>query len=128
MQDQSIDAFMHTLECAKGFNMPKLMACCEHHICADPLQRFQPLSARLGDALPPSAVTRIADCLQVAIQKMAARLVAVQGFSAHYCCKDLVAAFVNVPRSGNPSSENFARGMLGKYAPSPKDFLEMTQQ
>ena len=78
MQDQSLDTFKDTLLSARAFSMPKLLACCEHYIAADPQQRFQPVSAHLGDVLHPSTVTRIADSLQVAIRRMGKQLETLQ--------------------------------------------------
>ena len=131
MQDQCLDTFMHTLECAVRFGMPRLLACCEHHISVDPKKRFQPISAHLGGLLPHSSVTRVADSLQGAIQGMAAKLAYEQrslgSSSAYDSGRNAIGAVGNLPcwKYGKSSSEDFARAFLSKYVPSPKSFLEM---
>ena len=35
LQSKSKEAFLEILDAAVMFNMPKLLACCEHHIAAD---------------------------------------------------------------------------------------------
>ena len=74
MQDRPLEVFWHMLECATVYDMPKLLACCEHHLAIDPLQRFKvlPASFSLGQQLPGCSLLRVADALRAAFHKMAA--------------------------------------------------------
>ena len=137
MQAQSLDTFKHTLICAKAFTMPKLLACCEHHISLDSCQDFHPLSARLGNVLSPSSLTRIADSYQLAMQRMAAKLAplrfSIEGNSCTpTCCQmeRLIAAmmFGVINRSLVMSGNDIASAMLCQYMPSPKELLVMAEQ
>jgi hypothetical protein len=61
------------LECATAYDIPKILACCEHHLAIDPLQRFKvlPASFSLGQQLPGCSLLRVADALRAAFHKLA---------------------------------------------------------
>ena len=71
MQDQSLEAFMHTLDSACLLDMPKLLACCEHHICADPKQRFGLKQLQLSRQFATTSALRVPEGLRMACQRMA---------------------------------------------------------
>ena len=73
MQDKPLEVFWHMLDCASVYNMPKLLACCEHHLAIDPLQRFKVLPASFASEqqLPGCSLLRVADALRAAFHKMA---------------------------------------------------------
>ena len=73
LQDKAPEVFWHMLECATVYGMPKLLACCEHHLATDPLQRFQilPASFPSGQYLPGCSLLRVADGLRAAFHSMA---------------------------------------------------------
>ena len=124
MQDQSLDGFMHIMDCALQFDMPKLLACCEYHIAADPLQRFQPVSLRLRDALPNGSVLRIAEGLASAFETMAASP------QCHcVCCRKGRAGInISVPTCASCTGKDLARALLWKYVPGPSSFLLMAHE
>ena len=131
-----MEAFLHILFSALLCDMPKLLACCDHHIAADPQQSFQPISLRLKHLLPISSALRIAEGLCVAFQRMAADHAAADQSQRCECecCRRNRQGF----RSGQTISRGpqiracYSKGIAGatlnKYVPGPKEFLEMAQQ
>ena len=136
MQDQSVEAFLHILDSTVLCDMPKLLACCQHHISADPQQRFQPISLRLKRLLPVSSALRIAEGLRVAFQRMAADHAAADQSQRCECkcCRRNRQSF----RSGKTisrgphicacSRQGISGATLSKYVPGPKEFLEIAQR
>ena len=70
MQNASFDDFLHTLDCATNYKMPKLLACCEYYIATAPIGRFQAELSSLKHPLPISSALRIAAGLRVAFRKV----------------------------------------------------------
>ena len=132
MQDQSLDAFMHILDCAVVCDMPKLLACCEHHIAADPQQRFQPISLCLKHLLPISSALHIAEGLHLAFQNMAADHAAEDHSHACDCgcCRHIMQGNRSRKTSHSCicSRQGIAGATLSRYMPGPKEFLEMAQR
>lgn len=128
MQDQSFEGFTHILECASRLDMPKLLACCEYHIAADPLHRFRPVASCLGNVLPLSSFFRVAEGLSRGFETMAANSAPSDVNCSCECCKrSRKGVCICVP--GCPSSsKKCARALRGKYLPGPRDFLQMAQQ
>ena len=100
---QDVEVFLQFLDSAIRCGMPKLLACCEHHIAADPQQRVEQKSARLEQLLPVSSTLRIAQGLRMALYRLAA---------------DNAAA----------DSKGIEGVLLSKYVPGPKEFFQMAQQ
>ncbi len=103
---QDTEVFLQTLDSAVRCGMPKLLACCEHHIAADPQQWSQQNSSHQEQLLPISSALRIAQGLRMALHRMAAD----------------DAAADQSRRKGNKGVP------LSKYVPGPKEFLQMAQQ
>ena len=102
---QDVEVFLQTLDSAVHCEMPKLLACCEHHIAADPQQRFQQDSSGLEQLLPVSSALRIAQGLRMALHRIAAD---------------------NAPADQN-QSKGSAGVSLRKCVPGPKEFYQMAQ-
>ena len=66
-----MDGFMHIVDAAVRFNMPKLLACCEYYIAVNRRQEFTPISLRLKE-IPVSSLLRIAEAALAAYQRGAA--------------------------------------------------------
>ena len=103
---QDLEAFLQTLDAAVSCDMPKLLACCEHHIAADSQQKLQPKIARLEQLLPISSALRIAQGLRMALQRMVEEYAAAED---------------------QDQSKGTVTVMLSKYLPGPKQFLQMAQ-
>ena len=132
MQVKSMDEFMHILDCAIVFEMPKLLACCEHHICTDTSQRFQPMLSRSDRSisLPLSSALRIAKGLQVAFQEIAKDPAASrpdQGSKCGDCdtCRRQIR--YGSGRGPDRCRKHGSDAVLRKYMPSPKEFFEMAR-
>lgn len=69
MQGLSQKAFMQMLNAAVSCGMPKLLACCEYYIAADPLDRFG-LSSLLSmeGSLPERSTMRITAALRLVLK------------------------------------------------------------
>ena len=136
MQDQSLDVFMHILDCAIVCDMPKLLACCEYHIAADPQQRFQPISLRPWHLLPISSALRIAEGLRLAFQNMAADHAAedLSQVCDCGCCRHNKQGIRSRKTSSRESRfclcsrQGIAGATLSRYMPGPKEFLEIAQR
>ena len=60
---------MQTLDAALSYSMPKLLACCEYYIAADPSDKFGlPDLLRLGKSLPKHSALRIIAALREALK------------------------------------------------------------
>ncbi len=126
MQEKSVDAFMHLLDCAVVFEMPKLLACCEHHICIDPKQRFQPMRCSAHYLLPTSSALRIANGLRTAFQMIGNNpyICNIQTCTHEDCrCTGCERFKCRYPRGVDTGKCICVR--LSSYMPSSKQFLAM---
>ena len=120
MQDKSINEFVHIMKCANAFGMPKLLACCGHHIAVYLDTSFEPGPSAL---LPTwmCSMLRIAGGLREVKPKILA-----QNFSQSCncrCCwydRNTKARGCTCPRPAIEDAEEFN--------PCPKVFLDMAQQ
>lgn len=73
LQSKSKEAFLEMLDAAAMFDMPKLLACCEHHIAANILkiddQMRLPSEYKLEEHVPILSALRIAKALRLALAK-----------------------------------------------------------
>ena len=118
MQGKSIEEFMHILDCAIAYGMPKLLACCECHIANDDQDKFKPVASTF---LPISSMLRMAKSLHGLKRK-----VSVDDDDEPcdcYCCR-------YNRDSGDQECECYRSAVksANRYMPCPKDFLDMAQQ
>ena len=121
-QDQSLEDFTNTLDCALHLGMPKLLACCEYHISADSSLDVQPVSLHLEHVVPISRMSRIAEGLQMAFHRMAAGL-----RKSHTCpCPTCSHGYGSI--KSECTSKECARAMFKKYGPGPAEYFQMAQR
>ena len=76
LQGKPEEAFLEMLDAAAMFNMPKLLACCEHHIATYILGEYPmrlPSEYKLEEHVPILSALRIAQALRLALSKSFAR-------------------------------------------------------
>ena len=124
MQNKSVDWFMYLLDFASVFEMPKLLACCEHHICIDPKQRFQPMRSSSQHLLPTSSALRIAKGLRMAFQRIGNRPCS-SSVNSQLCCRCTGCESFRLRYLSGADTTKCICLCLSRYVPRPKEFLAM---
>ena len=117
VQGKSMDEFMHILECAIAYGMPKLLACCECYMAVEHQDKF-----KLLPSTPMlSSMLRMAEGLRGLKQKMSYE-------DDDELCDCPCCETIRDNKEWDCKCYRPAISYADRYMPCPKDFFDMAQR
>ena len=120
LQDLKPDVFLHTMRSAALYNMPKLLACCEHHVVTVSVGRDMTLERQCRtEQLLFHSYSRIAMALVMSLGSSVDQASTKQQDCECRCCRHVSCQC----KALAPPSKD-----LSSYIPSPQELLKMAME